>query len=192
MLSLLVQATTHIKAPTLAAHQNIQANALLTIQVNGDQMGKDAAPVASTSGNLHPYDPEHLIVNGLGGAFLHPTHVFSASRFASIPDPEVDAHFVQDMPPRGRQMGHAHMGQQSKSSKHPESRGSSPSGPSGSVRGSSPSGGSPRGRSPMRGSATFPGRPSKLPNCDLCNSSVSLAHKLWQGMSHMKAGPVRI
>lgn len=25
----------------------------------------------------HPLDPEHLIVNGLGGAFLHPTHCFA-------------------------------------------------------------------------------------------------------------------
>lgn len=43
---------------------------------------------ASTSGQStvsgwHPHDPEHLIVNGLGGAFLHPTHVFSPSRFVS-------------------------------------------------------------------------------------------------------------
>jgi hypothetical protein len=31
-------------------------------------------------------DPEHLIVQGLGGAFLHPTHVFSYSRFACLED----------------------------------------------------------------------------------------------------------
>lgn len=31
-------------------------------------------------------DPEHLIVNGCGGAFLHPTHVFSYSRFACMDD----------------------------------------------------------------------------------------------------------
>lgn len=37
----------------------------------------------STSSGWHPHDPEHLIVNGLGGAFLHPTHVFSPSRFVS-------------------------------------------------------------------------------------------------------------
>ena len=46
---------------------------------------------ASTSGQRtvagwHPHDPEHLIVNGLGGAFLHPTHVFSPSRFVSGED----------------------------------------------------------------------------------------------------------
>lgn len=27
-------------------------------------------------------DPEHLIVNGMGGAFLHPTHVFYGARFS--------------------------------------------------------------------------------------------------------------
>jgi len=31
-------------------------------------------------------DPEHLIVNGMGGAFMHPTHVFSYSRFAVLDD----------------------------------------------------------------------------------------------------------
>lgn len=37
---------------------------------------------------VHPslLDPEHLIVNGMGGAFLHPTHVFSYSRFACLED----------------------------------------------------------------------------------------------------------
>ena len=42
---------------------------------------------ATTRANLHPYDPEHLIVNGLGGAFLHPTHVFAPARFASVSTP---------------------------------------------------------------------------------------------------------
>ncbi len=42
------------------------------------------APAAAARANLHPYDPEHLIVNGLGGAFLHPTHVFAPARFASV------------------------------------------------------------------------------------------------------------
>ena len=128
--------------------------------MNGDMAGLEAGVAASTSSNLHPYDPEHLIVNGLGGAFLHPTHVFSASRFASIPDPEVDAHFVEDLPARGRQMGHAHVGPQSSSFREAGSRGRSPAGSrphGGSVRGASPAGGSPRGRSPTRGSATFPG-----------------------------------
>jgi hypothetical protein len=31
-------------------------------------------------------DPEHLIVNGMGGAFMHPTHVFSYSSFAVLDD----------------------------------------------------------------------------------------------------------
>lgn len=31
-------------------------------------------------------DPEHLICNGMGGAFMHPTHVFSYSRFAVLDD----------------------------------------------------------------------------------------------------------
>lgn len=76
----------------------------------------------SPTSNLHPFDPEHLIVNGLGGAFLHPTHVFAPARFASVPDPHADELFEQSLSPRGR-----------------------------SPRGSSPHGGSPpRGRSPSR------------------------------------------
>lgn len=77
----------------------------------------------SPTSNLHPYDPEHLIVNGLGGAFLHPTHVFAPARFASVPDPHADELFEQSLSPRGR----------------------SPKG--GSPRWTSP----PRGRSPSRG-----------------------------------------
>lgn len=44
--------------------------------------GASSSGQATVSG-WHPHDPEHLIVNGLGGAFLHPTHVFSPSRFVS-------------------------------------------------------------------------------------------------------------
>ena len=77
---------------------------------------------ASPTANLHPFDPEHLIVNGLGGAFLHPTHVFAPARFASVPDPHADDLFEQGLSPRGR-----------------------------SPKGGSPKGGSPRGRSPSRG-----------------------------------------
>ena len=78
---------------------------------------------ASPTANLHPFDPEHLIVNGLGGAFLHPTHVFAPARFASVPDPHADELFEQGLSPRGR-----------------------------SPKGGSPKGGSPpRGRSPSRG-----------------------------------------
>lgn len=36
-------------------------------------------------------DPEHLICNGMGGAFMHPTHVFSYARFASLPDEAAEA-----------------------------------------------------------------------------------------------------
>ncbi len=130
-------------------------------------MGPEGGVAASTCGNLHPYDPEHLIVNGLGGAFLHPTHVFSSSRFASIPDPEVDAQFVEDLHPRGRQMGHAHMGPSSSSLPETAVRGRSASSSKqgGSARGSSPGGGSPRGRSPTRGSANFPGMRHQRPCC---------------------------
>lgn len=45
--------------------------------------GEGVSTGQSTSSGWHPHDPEHLIVNGLGGAFLHPTHVFSPSRFVS-------------------------------------------------------------------------------------------------------------
>ena len=76
----------------------------------------------SPTANLHPFDPEHLIVNGLGGAFLHPTHVFAPARFASVPDPHADELFEQSLSPRGR-----------------------------SPKGGSPRGASPPGRSPSRG-----------------------------------------
>ena len=49
-------------------------------RLSGD--GASSSGQAAVSG-WHPHDPEHLIVNGLGGAFLHPTHVFSPSRFVS-------------------------------------------------------------------------------------------------------------
>lgn len=39
----------------------------------------------------HPLDPDHLICNGGGGAFLHPTHVFAASRFVCPADPAAEA-----------------------------------------------------------------------------------------------------
>lgn len=95
----------------------------------------------SPTSNLHPFDPEHLIVNGLGGAFLHPTHVFAPARFASVPDPHADELFEQSLSPRGR----------------------SPRG--GSPRGVSP----PRGRSPSRGMSrrgSFVGAPPH-PSCTL-------------------------
>ncbi|KAK9823894.1 hypothetical protein WJX72_006230 [[Myrmecia] bisecta] len=95
-------------------------------------LGADAngpAVASAVRGNLHPYDPEHLIVNGLGGAFLHPTHVFANARFASIPDPAADAAFVRGSLRKAR-----------------TPKGDSPKG--GSPKGGSPRGGSPRGGSP--------------------------------------------
>ena len=88
---------------------------------------------------MHPFDPEHLIVNGLGGAFLHPTHVFAPARFASVPDPHADELFEQSLSPRGR-----------------------------SPKGGSPRGASPPGRSPSRGMSrrgSFVGmRPTQVRN----------------------------
>ena len=99
------------------------------------QLGvEDDAPSTASlrSAGWHPHDPEHLVVNGLGGAFLHPTHVFTPSRFISVPDPSADEATVTNTRPtantalRGRS----------------PPRGSSP-------RGSSPvRRGSPRGASP--------------------------------------------
>jgi len=35
----------------------------------------------------HPLDPDHLICNGAGGAFLHPTHIFAGAVFrGAAPD----------------------------------------------------------------------------------------------------------
>jgi hypothetical protein len=47
------------------------------------------ARAATTASHL--CDPEHLICNGSGGAFMHPTHVFSYARFASIKDEAAEA-----------------------------------------------------------------------------------------------------
>ncbi|BDA40538.1 hypothetical protein COCOBI_01-1910 [Coccomyxa sp. Obi] len=99
---------------------------------NSKAVGGGAVP-GSISANLHPFDPEHLIVNGLGGAFLHPTHVFAPARFASVPDPAADDLFEAGLSPRGR-----------------SPKGASPSGAS--PRGRSPSGASPRRTLSRRGS----------------------------------------
>uniref|UniRef100_A0A7S0RR47 Uncharacterized protein n=1 Tax=Chlamydomonas leiostraca TaxID=1034604 RepID=A0A7S0RR47_9CHLO len=40
---------------------------------------------------LHSFDPEHLICNGGGGAFLHPTHVFVPAAFTPCADTAADA-----------------------------------------------------------------------------------------------------
>ena len=40
----------------------------------------------------HPLDPDHLICNGAGGAFLHPTHIFAGATFrGSAPDAASEA-----------------------------------------------------------------------------------------------------
>ncbi len=39
----------------------------------------------------HTFDPEHLIVNGAGGAFLHPTHIFAPACFLPARDPAAEA-----------------------------------------------------------------------------------------------------
>ena len=40
----------------------------------------------------HPLlDPDHLICNGAGGAFLHPTHLFVGASFGSAPDAASEA-----------------------------------------------------------------------------------------------------
>lgn len=46
---------------------------------------------ARAAWSRHPHDPEHLVVSGGGGAFLHPTHVFAAARFPAPHDPAADA-----------------------------------------------------------------------------------------------------
>ncbi|DBB07470.1 TPA: hypothetical protein ACH3X3_008941 [Trebouxia sp. C0006] len=99
-------------------------------RLSGD--GASSSGQATVSG-WHPHDPEHLIVNGLGGAFLHPTHVFSPSRFVSVPDPSADEATVTSTRPTANTLPRGRS----------PPRGSSP-------RGSSPSrGNSPRGSSPM-------------------------------------------
>lgn len=92
---------------------------------------EDAAPSSATTAGWHPYDPEHLIVNGLGGAFLHPTHVFTPSRFISVPDPSADEATVTNTRPTA----------------NTALRGRSP------PRGSSPRGSSPVRRSSPRGAS---------------------------------------
>ena len=59
------------------------ADDLAEVQACRGSGGGVSSSGQSTSSGWHPHDPEHLIVNGLGGAFLHPTHVFSPSRFVS-------------------------------------------------------------------------------------------------------------
>ena len=44
-------------------------------------------------------DPEHLVVCGSGGAFLHPTHVFSYARFRPPHDPAAGPIYLRPPPP---------------------------------------------------------------------------------------------
>ena len=59
-----------------------------------------AAEPAEADGSKYPLDPEHLICNGLGGAFLHPTHVFAPARFAPIAGRDADDAFVHSCGPK--------------------------------------------------------------------------------------------
>ena len=43
----------------------------------------------------HLNDPEHLVVSGSGGGFLHPTHVFCYARFRPPHDPASGAVFLR-------------------------------------------------------------------------------------------------
>ena len=96
------------------------------------QLGlEEASSSNARTAGWHPHDPEHLIVNGLGGAFLHPTHVFSPSRFISVPDPSADEATVTNTRPTA----------------NTTLRGRSP------PRGSSPRGSSPVRRSSPRGAS---------------------------------------
>jgi len=59
-----------------------------------------AADSGRTDDGKYPLDPEHLICNGLGGAFLHPTHVFAPARFAPIAGRDADDAFVHSCGPK--------------------------------------------------------------------------------------------
>ena len=74
--------------PASASYASSSTSATSAEDIAELQSRRQSGDAASTSGQStssgwHPHDPEHLIVNGLGGAFLHPTHVFSPSRFVS-------------------------------------------------------------------------------------------------------------
>ena len=73
-------------APASYASSNTSATSAEDMaELHSRRVSGDGASTSgqSPSSGWHPHDPEHLIVNGLGGAFLHPTHVFSPSRFVS-------------------------------------------------------------------------------------------------------------
>lgn len=50
---------------------------------------------ADAEDGWHLNDPEHLVVSGSGGGFLHPTHVFSYSRFRPAHDPAAGSVFLR-------------------------------------------------------------------------------------------------
>ncbi len=56
--------------------------------VNGSHATDTATgpPQATGAPHWHATDPEHLVVCGIGGAFLHPTHIFSDAQFGPSTD----------------------------------------------------------------------------------------------------------
>ena len=66
---------------------------------NGTVCAQEAQAEAADR-SKYPLDPEHLICNGLGGAFLHPTHVFALARFAPIAGRDADDAFVHGTGPK--------------------------------------------------------------------------------------------
>lgn len=56
-------------------------------------LSDDELQLGGSNWNLN--DPEHLIICGSGGAFLHPTHVFSYARFLPRHDPAAGPMYIQ-------------------------------------------------------------------------------------------------
>jgi hypothetical protein len=78
----------------ISAHQQYQQQQQYGGAIGRSRLGGAVPPAEVAAGiqmqrqqQQHSFmDPEHLIVNGMGGAFMHPTHVFSYSRFAVLDD----------------------------------------------------------------------------------------------------------
>ncbi|KAH7619432.1 hypothetical protein NADE_006274 [Nannochloris sp. 'desiccata'] len=82
---------------TAATSTNLRRNAYSASGLSTiDGGGEWEAPPAGWILN----DPEHLVVCGSGGAFLHPTHVFSYSRFRPPHDPAAGPLYLR--PPRDK------------------------------------------------------------------------------------------
>ncbi|KAK9809330.1 hypothetical protein WJX73_005806 [Symbiochloris irregularis] len=64
---------------------------------------------------------------GLGGAFLHPTHVFTSARFGSIPEASPEAAFTRGSSPRASSRERGPFASKGSSPKGSTSRGASPS-----------------------------------------------------------------